>query len=66
MRVNPLPLAKFSANKGKEAENSSLGVRLEGAERGNKAKSGGHCLAHPAQRPHSCLKEWITVMQPGG
>ena len=45
-----LPLAKFSANKGKEAENSPLGETLEGTEKGNKAKSGGHYLLRPAKR----------------
>lgn len=62
-----LPLAKFSANKGKEAENSPLGETLEGTEKGNKAKSGGHYLLRPAKR---CIlpvtKEGITVMQPAG
>ena len=66
-RVHLLPLAKFSANKGKEAENSPLGETLEGTEKGNKAKSGGHYLLRPAKR---CIlpvtKEGITVMQPAG
>lgn len=33
-----LPLTKFSASKGKEAENSSLGEILEGTEKGDKAE----------------------------
>lgn len=35
---------------GEEAENSSLGEIFEGTEKGNKAKSGGHYLLHPAKR----------------
>lgn len=52
LRVSPLTLAKFNTSKGNEAENSFLGIRPEGAEKGIKAK---RSLSNTLRPRSTCL-----------